>query len=499
MREVAVFDANAAALGVDVSELMQAAGEALAVEAAAMAGGGQFLILCGPGNNGGDGFAAALALADYDVGVRLVVSGKSQKGEAAQSFRERFEAADGSIEYWTSESDYGTPSLVIDCLLGAGGAGKPHGRVAKILEWARKGNPELVLACDIPTGLGSDAILPADATVTFHSEKSGMKYSEVGRLIIAPLPFPEGTTDCGPGDALRYPPLDPAAHKGQRGRLLIIGGGPFHGAPILAGRAAARVGCDLVHIAMPRNATDRANWPDHLISERLSDEDRLEERGASEIMRLLEEKKFDAVVIGPGLGREKETAEEVENFLTYFSESGIPTVVDADAIYSLPPGKWPKGLVGVATPHARELRMWLWDDSPASALLSTEEVDETTGSPKGVDAESRVIVRTGPIDELHGLEGRFCSATGGHPRMATGGTGDLLAGSIGGLLAQGMAPWPAARLACYLMRAAGVETAAEFGPGLLASDVPPHLARVLSEATHTSATQLSSDAARRNA
>ncbi len=116
-------------------------------------------------------------------------------------------------------------------------------------------------------------------------------------------------------------------------------------------------------------------------------------------------------------------------------------------------------------------------------MMAGGDLDEVTGLPKGVDPESRVIVRTGSVDELHGLDGRFCSATGGHPRMATGGTGDLLAGCIGGLLAQGMSAWPAARLACHLMREAGMLTAAEYGPGLLASDVPRHLARALSAAT----------------
>lgn len=97
--------------------------------------------------------------------------------------------------------------------------------------------------------------------------------------------------------------------------------------------------------------------------------------------------------------------------------------------------------------------------------------------------ESRVIVRTGAVDQLTGLEGRFCECRGGHPRMAVGGTGDLLAGTIAGLLAQGMSAWAASRLACYLMRRAGLEAAREFGPGLLASDVPPHLARALADLT----------------
>jgi NAD(P)H-hydrate epimerase len=187
---------------------------------------------------------------------------------------------------------------------------------------------------------------------------------------------------------------------------------------------------------------------------------------------LLAEKSFDAVLIGPGLGRKQETMDATAEIIKKLSELNIPTVIDADAIYTLDEGKWPENLLGVATPHARELRMWLWDLKPEDVLSSED-----------VLGESRVIVRTGAIDQLTGLKGRYCECSGGHPSMATGGTGDLLAGAIAGLLAQGMNPWPAARLACYLMRVAGLETANEFGPGLLASDVPQHIARVLANLT----------------
>ena len=114
--------------------------------------------------------------------------------------------------------------------------------------------------------------------MTFHAEKIGMRdaadmvYSTIGHLRVAPLPWPEEVLDCGPGDALRYPPLNPDARKGDRGRLLIVGGGPYHGAPILAGDAAARSGCDLVHVAMPSEARSRAEWPPHLIPESIPDE-----------------------------------------------------------------------------------------------------------------------------------------------------------------------------------------------------------------------------------
>ncbi len=466
--EVAVLDANAEALGVSTTKLMGAAGRSLAAKAAEMVGDGDILILAGPGNNGGDGFAAALELQSMGGKPRVVASHNLQKEEAAQSYRDRCDA----VEVWNSDTEFGSPDIVVDCLLGVGLDGEPRGSVADIIRWVMPNNPPLVLACDIPSGLGSTLFLAADATVTFHSEKSGMNFADVGQVVVAPLPWPAETIDCGPGDVLRYPPLDPTAHKGQRGRLLIVGGGPYHGAPILAGRAAARVGCDLVHVAMPRNAVDRATWPDHLIPERLRSEDKLGEVGKDEVLKLIEERGFDAALIGPGLGREEDTTEASLEIIQQLAEAGIPTVIDADAIYSLDEGTWPEGLSGVATPHERELRMWLWDEDPSEVIASDD-----------IDPESRVIVRTGSIDQLHGLEGRYCQATGGHPRMATGGTGDLLAGCIAGLLAQGMAAWPATRLACHLMRVAGEMTAIEFGPGLLSSDVPPHIAKALAALT----------------
>ena len=467
-REVAILDANAEALGVKVSDLMAAAGKALAHKAATMAPEGEILILCGPGNNGGDGFVAALELIEFGGTVRLIASHKSQKGEVAQSFRTKCP----SVEVWKEECDFGTPSLLIDCLLGVGLKGAPRGNIAKMIDWVKPNNPPLVLACDIPSGLGSKKFLAADATVTFHAEKQDMLYIDVGEVTVAPLPWPPETVNCGPGDALCYPPLDPSAHKGERGRVLIVGGGPYHGAPILAGRAAARIGCDLIHVAMPRNAVDRATWPDHLIPERLFDEDHLGERARDEIFKLLDEKSFDAVLIGPGLGRLEETTNMAREIIEKLSELEIPTVIDADAIYALDEGVWPKGLTGVATPHAKELRMWAWDEEPSNILAAED-----------IPSESRVIIRTGSVDQLTGLEGRYCECIGGHPRMATGGTGDLLAGAVAGLLAQGMTPWSASRLACYVMRVAGMMTANEFGPGLLASDVPPHIARALSNIT----------------
>ena len=483
-REVAVLDANAAALGIGVSDLMAGAGRALAEHVWRLAAGGSVLIMCGPGNNGGDGFAAALALENIladavaahpegsrrgvpEIEVRVLASHKRQKGDVSLSFRERC----SDVEVWTKDTKWKRPKLVVDCLLGAGAGGKPRGKIGAMVNWVRKHNPKQVLACDIPTGLGTELCLPADETVTFHSTKQGMDDSAVGEVTVAPLPWPAETVDCGPGDILRFPQFDDDAHKGELGRVLVIGGGPYHGAPLLAGTAAARSGCDLVHVAMPRDALERAEWPSHLIPERLPDDERLAERSPEFISELLESSRIDAAVIGPGLGRHEDTEESVTQILALLTDADIPTVIDADALYSLPPGAWPVGLRGVATPHKQELNIWMWNETPQSALTAAQEGFS--------DPESCVIIRTGAVDQLHGFEARRCDCRGGHPRMATGGTGDLLAGTIAGLLAQGMNPWPAARLGCYLLRRAGASAAAEHGPGMLASDVPIHISKQL--------------------
>ena len=463
--EVAVFDGNANALGIEEASLMDAAGKRLATTAREMAEGA-IVILCGPGNNGGDGFVAARYLREWGIDVSILASHSESRGTSARAARE----AAGEVRIWPN-----TPlkphTLVVDCLLGAGASPGQSLRppIGEIVSWAVELKTP-VLACDIPTGLGGMDALPAVATITFHSIKQGLTSPGAGEVTVAPLPWPAEVEDCGPGDASRYPPLTANARKGDRGRLWVIGGGPYHGAPILAGMAAARTGCDLVHIAMPSAAAARVEWPATLIPEILPDEDMLTDASLTHISETFESRGTQALVIGPGLGRDDATLSAALEVLRMSSNNDIPVVIDADAISALPSGSWPVGLSGVATPHAKEAERWLETTSPADAL------SDCLG-------EAATIVVTGPEDVLTGPEGRTCRASGGHSRMAVGGTGDLLAGTIGGLLAQGMGAWPAARLGCALLREAGTRAAEGTGPGLLAEDVPVEIARALAEWT----------------
>ncbi len=506
--EVAVFDFNSAALGKPPFELMIAAGKHLANMVASgieqsMKTESEVWILCGPGNNGGDGYVAAKVLSDEGYKVRILSSHQKQKTELSQAARDHsLESEDLPVHVWVNNGwDIEPPEInltnvvmIVDALLGvgSGGAGEantPRGVVKDVLLWTANhfssGAPR-VLACDVPTGFGSELQLRAGRTLTFHEEKLGMRNCDgqfmdgLGDVIVAPLPFPAGFTDVGIGDAIRYPRLTQAAIKGDRGRVLIVGGGPYHGAPILAGLGAARMGCDLVHIAMPSISQSKVEWPPDLIPEKIPDDEYLTEESVKILAnRMTSGRRVQAMVIGPGLGRNEETIFAVRSLLEVAIQNSIPCVVDADAIYALPRGKWPENLIGVATPHESEKKFWLGNISPSEAI---SEATEGVWNVYSDDVENAVIITTGAIDHLVGIGGRECNASGGNPRMAMGGTGDLLAGAIGGLLATGMSPWAASRLACYILRESGNVADSQLGPGLVSSDLPQYMAGALATA-----------------
>ena len=507
-KEVAVFDFNSAALGKPPFELMIAAGKHLANMVAStieesMKSNSEVWILCGPGNNGGDGYVAAKVLSDEGYKIRILSTHQKQKTELSQAARDHsLESDELAIHVWENNAwDIEPPevasinvAMIVDAMLGVGSGGSgeantPRGAVKDVLLWTAKhfssGAPR-VLACDVPTGFGSKLQLRAGRTLTFHEEKIGMRNSDgefndgLGDVIVAPLPFPAGFSDVGIGDATRYPRLEKGAIKGDRGRVLIVGGGPYHGAPILAGLGAARMGCDLVHIAMPSISQSKVEWPPDLIPEKIPDDEYFTEDSVHVLAdRITSGRGVQAMVIGPGLGRNEKTISAVKKMLEIAVSHSVPCVVDADAIYALPQGKWYENLIGVATPHESEKDFWLGNITPSEAISESTGKTWNTWSE---DAENVVIVTTGAVDHLVGIGGRECNASGGNPRMAMGGTGDLLAGAIGGLLATGMSPWAASRLACYIMRESGNVANSQLGPGLVASDLPQYMAGALATA-----------------
>ncbi len=512
--EVGVLDSNSAALGVSPWQLMQEAGEHLANQVRKMLPeGGSVLFLCGPGNNGGDGFLAAIDLIEKKLSesikfdVCILASHEFQKDSSEISIRAREWAIASGVHITTWYSDfidtsgYATksrtigafcPELIIDCLLGSGAGSfgsDLRGNISEMVDWIKEQywySRCLTLACDIPTGLGSEKCLIANSTLTFHSAKlemtdsDGIPIKEVGELNVAPLSFPEGVLNPGPGDLQRFRPLEKDAVKGDRGRLLIIGGGPYHGAPILSALGALRVGCDLVHVGMPSLAAQRVEWPVDVIYEEIPDVGLLTLSSISAIEeRMKSGRGIQALLIGPGLGKVDSTKSAVESILGLCMKYEIPVVIDADAISALPKDAWPLGLRGVVTPHEKELHSWLINKNREELIQSI--ITENNWLSHSVSSENFCLVKTGSIDELTGLHGREVFLKGGNPRMSVGGTGDVLAGTIAGLLASGISPWAASRMGVYLLREAGMLAGEELGPGMLAKDIPYFISRVLSK------------------
>jgi len=462
---------------------MEAAGTFLAdhVEELVDSRSGLILVACGLGNNGGDGWVAARILVERGYNVRVWSAGIPRTATALEAYSS---ARDLEVPIDDIIPESLGVVCVVDCLLGAGmrlgPLRKPISELCdRILELLEIHDAKL-LACDVPTGIRCAGGLSADMTVVFHSDRIGFRdkdgnyVPELGDVRVVSLPWPDGVVAPGPGDAIRRPPLDKSAKKGENGRLLIVGGGPYHGAPLLSGLAALRVGADLVHIAMPKEADARVTWPMDLLRVPLSDKEHLGARGASEVSDLLNmPRKPHALLIGPGLGRVSSTLMAVENILSICAKMNIPVVVDADAIHALPFGMWPPGLQGVVTPHAGECRAWLGTDEPDVLPPQSDDIE--------INAEARVIIRTGSVDRIIGTKGRLTGLSGGHPRMSMGGTGDILAGMVAGLLCRGMPPWPAARMAVWVLRKTGSIVGERLGDGMVPEDLFEAIAETIVE------------------
>ena len=442
-----VLDANSESLGVEVDVLMANAGEALADVITDLYSGKRILFVCGTGNNGGDGYVAARLL-EADVAFFK----EPKTAPAMNAFRKLDNRPIQFEEKMLADYD-----VIIDCVLGTGVSGEvrePYAGYIKAVNASKK----IVLSCDVPSGFGTDLMVRPSVTVTFHDVKEGMDEKKCGSIVVTDIGIPSEAYDyIGIGDMIRYPIPDRDAHKGQNGRLLIIGGGPYTGAPSLAGMAALRVGTDLVHIATPESSFQAiASASPSFIVHRLPG-DHLSPESVKGLLEM--SKNMDAVLIGPGLGTDESTKKAVMEFA---DKCDRPMVVDADGITALSGFVPRKGIV--FTPHRGEYKILAGDESPEKAASDM----------------SCVIVLKGPEDIITDGNRTRKNRTG-TPAMTVGGTGDVLAGTIAGLLAKGMSQFDAGCLGTYICGKAGEMSFDEFSYGLLATDIIDNIARVLRE------------------
>jgi len=459
--EAMALDMNAAFLGVSTLQLMENAGRAVAQEVASrLPRGSRVVVFGGTGRNGGDGMVAARHLASEGFRVSFVLVGRESdvRDECALRNLRILKALWRSValeEAWDSSAIAPVEAdAVIDALLGTGAKGRLRQPVLRAVE-AINASKGLKISIDVPTGIDSDTgevlgeAVRADVTVTFHKPKAGLARAReyAGEVRVAGIGIPpEAESMAGPGDlALVVRRRPRASHKGDFGRLLVIGGSEtYAGAPSFVALAALRCGTDLVYIAAPEEtAKTISSMSPNLITVKLEGA-RLSRRNIGQIRPLLE--RATAVAMGPGLGTHEETFEAVGEILSALGALGKPSVIDADAIKAMGASRKPLGSPAVLTPHRGEFKALTGIDLPSDPRGLDEQIRCVRGAAKELNC---AILLKGPIDIISDGERVKLNSTG-NPFMTVGGTGDVLTGIVGAFLAQGASPMRAASAGAFL-------------------------------------------------
>jgi ADP-dependent NAD(P)H-hydrate dehydratase / NAD(P)H-hydrate epimerase len=471
--QVRALDAHAInELGVPGYTLMKRAGEAaLRYLRTRWPMSHRIVIVCGSGNNGGDGYVLArfAQAAGLTVTVLAAAAPEQLRGDARQAYQD-FLASEGDVKAF-AEAHLGAGEVIVDAILGTGLKGRVREDLAAVIR-AVNAAATPVFALDVPSGLDSDAgtaagdAIRADATVTFVGLKTGLYVGDgpeyAGTVFFDDLELsdapqlglaPRLTRIIEAEIHAALPRRSRAANKGDFGRVLIVGSGSgFPGAARLAGEASLRVGAGLVTVAVaPENVTAIAAGRPELICLGVKEEGELKEALS----------RADVVAVGPGLGRSPWARAALQAAL----ESGKPLVVDADALNLLAEGGAKPREDWILTPHPGEAGRLLG--------MSAQEVQH-----------DRLAALDGLLDRYHGTvvlkgAGTLVGALGrtpgicerGNPGMATAGTGDVLTGTIAGILAQCADPWAAARVGVLVHAMAGDAAARAGERGVLATDL----------------------------
>ena len=471
-------DAATIAGGTPGLVLMESAGAAIAGEVVKRWPKRPVVVLCGPGNNGGDGFVAARLLGGLDWPVRLALLGdiSALQGDAALCAG-LWQGAVLPLDPQVLDGDV----LVIDALFGAG-LSRPLDGIAKRVVESINGRQLECLAVDIPSGVqgdtgevlgGADGVaVHAVATVTFFRRKPGhllLPGRELsGDVVVADIGIPDAvlreikptTFANGPHLwAANLPGQTAADNKYSLGHGVIVGGAEMTGAARLAATAARRMGAGLISIATPQSSFDiyATGDPGNLVKV---------VEDAQAFSDLLADPRITAILVGPGSGLTVRT----RAFVLAALATAKPVVLDADAlsVFAEDPAVLFDAIAGpvLLTPHDGEFRR-LFD-------LSGDKLSRTRAAAK---ISGAVVLSKGADTTIAAPDGRAAINEGAPPNLATAGSGDVLAGFITGLLAQGTDTFDSACAGAWLHGRA----AAKFGPGLIAEDLAEAVSGVLTE------------------
>ena len=466
-------DRAAIAAGTPGTILMQNAGDAVALEITRRWTPRPATILCGPGNNGGDGFVVAVALAKAGWTIRVALLGRVEdlRGDA-QFHAERWHG----VVVPVAPAAVDGASLVVDALFGSGLSRRLDSPVMDTLAAVtRRGLP--LVAIDVPSGVMGDSgaslgAVAASCTVTFARKKPGHVLlpgrALCGETVVADIGIPAAVLDSLSVDTWEnhpslwragLPQAKSSGNKYTRGHALLCGGYPMTGAARMAARAAARIGAGLTTIAVPEIAFPvYAAALTSIMVQPL--------RQAGDLGRLLSDSRYTAFLIGPGAGVNDATRESVLEFLG----TARPVLIDADAItvFASKASELAAAVRGpcVMTPHEGEFARVF--DARGDKLARARGAARQSGA---------VIVLKGADTVVAAPDGRAIVNTNAPATLATAGSGDVLGGLILGLMAQGMDAYLAAAAGVWIHGAA----AKVFGPGLIAEDLPDLVPVVLRE------------------
>ncbi len=452
--EAAAADADSVGRGIEIAALMERAGYAVAASALRhFPEARKIAVLCGPGNNGGDGYVATKVLASHGCNVAVFSWGRSSVEGAARDARERCPLPIEPISAYAPERD----DLVIDALFGAGLTRPLPEPVQTLIEAVKRADAS-VLAVDLPTGICGNqgrmrgAAFDADVTVTFEARKPGHLLMPgrafCGTVEVASIGMPRRIVEQHARSVsvnnpkawqIEYPLIEANTHKYRRGHLAVFSGGRSHtGAARLAAAAGLHAGAGLVTVGVPPDALDVAAASLTAVMVR-SVSSRLD------VEQWLSEAKIHACVIGPGFG----VGETIRDYIEVLAAK--PCVIDADAItsFSSNPGQLFAtfkniGSPYILTPHEGEFAR-LFPDLARNDSLGKIERARLAAARSGA-----VVIDKGPDTVIAAPDGRCLINENAPPWLATAGSGDVLAGIAGAHLAQGMPAYEAAAAAVWL-------------------------------------------------
>ncbi|MBR5503887.1 MAG: NAD(P)H-hydrate dehydratase [Methanobrevibacter sp.] len=510
-------DYNCEYLGLSRLCLMENAGKSISDEVAILSTYKyskpvKIIIFTGSGGNGGDGFVAARHLLNRGFEVEVYALNTIDQIKSDDTLanlnillnleprvsRLSVQFIKDSADLDKINLDVNSEFIILDCLLGTGIKGRLRDKVRKTVELINSTNG-LKVAIDVPSGLDpltgeiSDIAVDADYTVCFHKVKTGVKLaseSEIGGIITCDIGIPiEAELFVEGGDLLRLNNRRNDSHKGNNGKVLIVGGSKdFYGAPAISGKAAIATGADLVYIYTPKPAAlaIKSFSEDFIVKE--SEGDYLSMDDLDDILEMAS--KVDAVLLGPGSSQEEDT---LKLFNVLSMKLDKPLVLDADALKLVDFSLINKKEDIIITPHYFEFKTFFKDQIPKDIESNLDNIvklddKQSTDFVKVNDKidslqsitrsfEGSVILK-GQYDFIFNKNKLKINRTG-NPGMTVGGTGDALAGIAVSLLSQGLDSWTSAILAPYLNGKAGDLAMESQGYGFGAQDLTQYLGAVM--------------------